>query len=297
MFKSANCLFIHTLTSLHAGTGSSVSTIDLPIQREKFTNFPMIAGSGVKGSIRERFEFEANDKDITNVIFGPESDGSDYAGAVSFSDARLLLFPVKTLKGVFAWITCPMVIERFNRDMKIVKKGFEPIKVPNVFPGSACINKESDNVLDKKVVLEDYELMADDVSSDVVKAAAGFFAELVFKGQDYWEKKLTASLVIVPDDVFKDFVEYSTEIQTRIKIGDNGVVENGALFYEENLPAESLFYSLVLSSDPHKKHDELSNSEDIMYKLKELDKVHMQMGGDATIGKGLVSLNFFDGGK
>lgn len=38
---------------MHVGAGSSTGTIDLPIQREKHTNFPHIEGSSLRGAIRE----------------------------------------------------------------------------------------------------------------------------------------------------------------------------------------------------------------------------------------------------
>jgi CRISPR-associated protein Cmr4 len=52
MFKKAGILFFYTLTPLHPGSGASVAAVDLPIQRERHTNFPMIQASGVKGRIK-----------------------------------------------------------------------------------------------------------------------------------------------------------------------------------------------------------------------------------------------------
>lgn len=43
-------------TSLHPGTGQSTGVVDLPVQREKHTHFPMIQSSGVKGSLRDLAE-------------------------------------------------------------------------------------------------------------------------------------------------------------------------------------------------------------------------------------------------
>jgi CRISPR-associated protein Cmr4 len=57
-----------------------------------------------------------------DLIFGPEDTEEAHAGALAFTDARILLFPVKSLKGVFAWITCPMVLERFKEDLGLTKK-------------------------------------------------------------------------------------------------------------------------------------------------------------------------------
>ncbi len=37
-----NTLYLYTETPLHAGAGSGLSSIDLPIQRERTTQYPMI---------------------------------------------------------------------------------------------------------------------------------------------------------------------------------------------------------------------------------------------------------------
>ena len=39
-------------TDIHAGASNSGSLVDLPIQREGHTDWPVIAGSGVKGALR-----------------------------------------------------------------------------------------------------------------------------------------------------------------------------------------------------------------------------------------------------
>ncbi|MEI7811090.1 MAG: type III-B CRISPR module RAMP protein Cmr4 [Ignavibacteria bacterium] len=298
MYNSASIMFMHSITSLHVGSGTSVSTVDLPIQREKFTNFPVVAGSGVKGAIREYFE-KSEDKKHVEIIFGPEKDGSDFAGAVSFSDAKILLFPVKSLKGVFAWVTCPMVIERFNRDMKIVNPAFSALALPGTDKDSATVGTSSDCIIERKVILEDYELALNDKNNKEVDRIAETIAGYIFKNATaYWADKLKKSLIVLNDDAFKEFVEYSTEIQTRIKIGENGVVENGALFYEENIPAETVFYSVVLASNPHKKDftEEISDSGRILGVIGKLDGRFIHIGGDTTIGKGLTAV-YLTGGK
>ena len=106
---------IHALSPLHAGTGQSVGAIDLPIARERPTGIPLVPGSSVKGALRARCE----DEPLRVTIFGPESaNASDHAGAVQFSDARLLLLPVRSISGTFAWVTSPYLLQRFARDAK-----------------------------------------------------------------------------------------------------------------------------------------------------------------------------------
>jgi CRISPR-associated protein Cmr4 len=52
-------------TSIHAGAGQALSVIDLPIQRESHTQFPVIFGSSLKGALRFRASQVLNDNKKT----------------------------------------------------------------------------------------------------------------------------------------------------------------------------------------------------------------------------------------
>ena len=52
MITDTTMLYLYVETPLHAGVGSGLSSIDLPIQRERTTQYPMIQGSGIKGKLR-----------------------------------------------------------------------------------------------------------------------------------------------------------------------------------------------------------------------------------------------------
>jgi CRISPR type III-B/RAMP module RAMP protein Cmr4 len=56
MITDTTILYLYTETPLHAGTGSGLSNIDLPIQRERTTQYPMIQGSSIKGKLRATAE-------------------------------------------------------------------------------------------------------------------------------------------------------------------------------------------------------------------------------------------------
>ncbi|HPP54698.1 MAG TPA: RAMP superfamily CRISPR-associated protein, partial [Thermoguttaceae bacterium] len=54
--KTASALmFIHAQTSLHPGCGTALGTVDLPIQRQRHTGWPTIAGSALKGILRDAY--------------------------------------------------------------------------------------------------------------------------------------------------------------------------------------------------------------------------------------------------
>src|SRR5262249_6019330 len=118
----AHLTIVHALSSLHAGTGQGSGVIDLPIAREKATGLPYLPGSSLKGTLNTNCPDEAgvNGKNIRrDQIFGTENlDGSDSnASALQISDQRLLLFPVRSLAGTFAWATSPYILRRLRRDL------------------------------------------------------------------------------------------------------------------------------------------------------------------------------------
>ncbi|NMB17226.1 MAG: hypothetical protein GX980_08970 [Firmicutes bacterium] len=49
-------LFLYGQSWLHPGAGASTGSIDLPVQREVHTDYPMIPASSVKGSLRAMAE-------------------------------------------------------------------------------------------------------------------------------------------------------------------------------------------------------------------------------------------------
>ncbi|WP_297458238.1 type III-B CRISPR module RAMP protein Cmr4, partial [Thermococcus sp.] len=125
MYSKKLVLGIYTISPVHAGSGSETSVIDLPIQREKHTGFPVIWGQSLKGVLRHAFEDGGMDLEVIYSIFGPDVDElrkNAYAGAISVGDAKILLFPVRSAKGVFAYVTSPLVLERFKRDMELAGK-------------------------------------------------------------------------------------------------------------------------------------------------------------------------------
>jgi len=318
MYKKALPLFIHVQTPLHVGTGSDVGTVDQPIQREKHTAYPKIESSGIKGCIRDVFEeikgkeingFGKVDENDINLLFGPEETGDKgYAAALGFSDARLLLFPVKSVKGVFAWITCPHVLKRLKKDLEICSAFNQPAdhgplaekffqNVKSVPPAKSAANLDKIKVADRQVIFEEY---AFEVNEQTETKEFAEKLSKVLENEDIKDK-----LVVLPDDIFKDFVQLFTELITRTRIGSSGTVEPGALFTEEYLPAESILYSLVLVSPAFAEEEKKGRlkGESQVQEVKNITGFftknlpeYLQIGGNATLGKGIVKVVAFENG-
>ena len=244
-------------------------------------------------------------KDKVRCTFGPDfsrDEGDAHAGAATFTDGRLLLFPVRSLNGVFAYTTSRFALSRLKRDLEMAKVQGVTWTVP-AESDDKIVGVQDSKIKDSnnKVVLEEYTF--DFQADESVKAIAEWIADnAIPQGSEYefWRKKVKDDLLILPENAFRDFVKLSTEVQARIMIdNEKKVVKQGALFYEEALSSDSLLYSVILAHDPacdtEKRPDGLKTSTDVMTFLSGIDKERLQFGGDATIGKGIVNINFLNG--
>lgn len=278
----AKLLLIQALSPLHAGTGQGVGVIDLPIAREKATNIPFLPGSTLKGVFRD-----ACDDASREQIFGPDTNNAElYAGAVNFTDARLLLLPVRSLRGVFAWVTCPLLLRRLVRDAQYVQAAVLPVAIPVPADDNHCLVAGNNTALLMRlnnidqVVLEDLPVSAN--ASTEVKQWATWLAEKLYPQDKGWLQILTDRLCVVSDDVFGFLLETATEVTARIAIDDDKkTVKRGALWYEEALPAEAVLASLVVGVPVQ------VDPTVVFQKIQALTQKTLQFGGNATVGRGL----------
>ena len=72
-------------------------------------------------------------------------EGNSHAGAITLTDARILAFPVRSLKGVFAWVTCPAVLERLARDLGLARHPAPPGATPGRVASPSFARDEGDS--------------------------------------------------------------------------------------------------------------------------------------------------------
>jgi len=256
-----------------------------------------------KDEIIYREDNKEKKTDYLSLVFGPEDTEEAHAGALVFTDARILLFPVKSLKGVFAWVTCPMVLERFKEDLKLKGEKFDYLLPEEIKEGNCWISDGSTIFIDDQIILEEYTFKAE--KKNEVKEIAKFFAQKIFPQQEndtykFWREKLEKDLVILSDDDFEQFVTSSTEVITRTKIDDKtGTVQSGALWTEEYLPQDTILYSIAMASAVRVEKDEAKGvfkaensdkeAEKVLQFFEGIPKV-IQVGGNQTIGKGIVRI-------
>ena len=287
MNKDFSIAIMYAVTPCHAGSGSALGVVDLPIQRERHTNWPMIQASGVKGAFRANFDRYKNNlsdeekakvneiNKLADSIFGT-NEGTGYAGSSSFSDAKILAYPMRSDVSPFVWMTCPAVLKRLQKDLSFTGENIEKCKIPEVKENEAVLIKGS---ISGNVLLEDYEVK---VLND--KKVEGF--DVYFEGAD--------RLILVSDEVFNYGVTNCTQIMAQIKIDSKtGTTAEGSLRYQEELPSDTLMYTVIHWGDSKNTAEDKLKADTIKrFITEEVIKNHIQIAGDETCGRGIFELTW-----
>lgn len=313
-------LYIHALSPIQNGTGRGSGVIDLPIARESTTGWPAIYGSTIKGVLRDAcaekmIPDKPDDQDAEAVadwksaiarhraVFGPDvsEDPSSQAGGVIFTDARLLCFPARSLAGSFAWLTCPMALRRWMRDQSLAGLtppafSHEPAEEPAtiLLGASGTLTKAATN--GRTVFLEDLDLAADTSHAADVDGLARFIAGVCFPGDTVWQGMFTARFGVVPDSIFTFLAKTATDVAARIRIEDTTkTVADTGLWYEEAIPAEAILAAPVLPTPLGARNAAVKGEDDLMGIVAAGLAQPRQIGGNATVGRGLVWLRLANG--
>jgi CRISPR-associated protein Cmr4 len=270
-------------TAIHAGASSNENLIDLPIQREAHSDWPVVVGSGVKGAWRAKAEVEVKQQpEVLTAIFGPDThNASDHAGAIMVSDARLLLLPVRSLTSHFKWVTCPALLTRFARDKQRLGFGGDIHQF--------SVGKETALVLTEQAEdlhLEEYRFKTQQIENEAL------IHELISVMGDSYQDELLKNLTIISDDQFRYFCRAAIPVQAHIAIeSQTKTVKPGALWYEETLPAETLMYNCLTFSDDRSQGK--MSAEDLAECFSNeliVTSPYLQVGGNATVGMGWFAL-------
>jgi CRISPR-associated protein Cmr4 len=293
-------LLVHALSSVHVGTGSGIGYIDLPLARETVTNWPYIPGSAVKGVLSDHFgagePAQRRAQPMLRAAFGVADDaqatGSN-AGALVFSDLNLLLLPIRSIYGTFAWATCPLALSRFSRDLEACNRVVPPLTFSQSraarpqTPRSALLPGAPANAA--TIYLADADIETE--ASTVALTWATTIADLLFSPASPWRALFLERFIVLPDNMFSFFAEKGTEVATRVRINpETGTVDRGALWTEESLPPESVLSGVTWC-------DRVYHDAKTITAVQLLDQYcqgerSIQIGGKATVGKGRVRAVF-----
>lgn len=290
---SLGVLGLYTETPLHCGAESGSGYVDLPIQRERHTSYPVIPGSTLKGVLRDEMTPTGRlGPDRVQEVFGSDKRDEPSPGIVSFGDGLIVAFPVRSSGAPFHWVTCPFVLERLRR---LLPNG-APVPTPDPpSPGKAWGNSVGEVLLEEiRLEVEELPAFFDDDGGAGLAALLGLIP--ASDGFQHTHHVFPDRLLIVRDEEFKELVETGTEVLTRIKLNARGTTTNiekkdapdltdvereGNLFVEEVVPPETLFACSIRST---------GQAADLATQLATLPL--LRVGGDETIGRGLTHLRW-----
>lgn len=249
-------------TSIHPGTGQSSGIVDLPVAREAATDYPVIPGSSLKGALLDL----AKQRKLPDPkrIFGEQEN----AGSLLVSDARLLLLPVRSLSSAYKWATCPHLLERFGRDSRRAAANAESSFTCAVEPGKYLGADTGSLFLEERQFTH---------SSALPEGLAAVLGSLI--PHDETRQRLGQQLVVLHDDDFAWFARYGLPVQARNRLDENKTSKN--LWYEETIPPDALFYTLLAERQP--------GALDAVAGLFK-DHPYLQVGGNETVGMGWMAI-------
>ena len=269
--------------SIHAGAGSSVDGVDLPIQREGHSAWPCIFGSSVKGALRAKAEDKLGKEGKQSIafVFGPDSSSdktSEHAGALLVSDAKLLLLPVRSLTSHFKWVSCPALLQRLHRDaLRLGLTWADTTTEPANEDAAIVANEDTTDLF-----LEEYRFKTQFQDLTVL-------CELINQLTGIAVTDLTKQLVIVSNNQFNYLAKYATPVTPHIAINnETKTVKTGALWYEETLPPETVLY-FALSAHRSRAKDTDVKAEQILKSITQDlfgESPYLQVGGNETVGMG-----------
>lgn len=275
-YLTSDLVIAKTVTPVHAGVGRTGGIVDLPIQRDEH-GYPCIYSSSFKGAFKtallQAFLKKLKDYNIarkaTQALLGPEPDeGESFESSIAFLDMYLLAMPVRSLSGVYVYITSPLLVNRFLERLELLsgtsgEEAGESSGLLELFKKTVNSKLAYDDAMCIGSNGECESLKVSSLSGKAVLAEEFFFNISPLDGElekyvVYMRKLLNLDrpLLVVKDSVARDIVEKSVLRFTRIKLRkETKTVEKSGLWNEEYLPPKTILHSIALYKKP-----QLSNS-------------------------------------
>lgn len=262
---------------IHPGAEQTGGIVDLPVAREKATNYPFIAGSSLKGALldaakqRNKRNSAGDDNLDLDGIFGK----ADRAGNLLVSDARLLLLPIRSLTSSWRWATCPHLLERLARDLRRSELGEMSNKI-NVKKGQYFGYNQVD-----KLYLEERNFASANPAANLEKWIE-IISQLIDDSNT--QSQLKRRLVVLHDDDFAWFAENGLAVQARNNLKEE-TKESKNLWYEETLPPDTLMYALLAE-----RNSDAGSLKPIRNIFR--NRPYLQVGGNETVGQGWFNIKW-----
>ncbi|MGH3936696.1 MAG: type III-B CRISPR module RAMP protein Cmr4 [Pseudonocardiaceae bacterium] len=285
-------------TPVHAGGPESLAAVDLPIQREAATGLPVIWGQSLKGALRQAWRDAGLDDEVAAFGSRPprradsaagESAADDPAeaaaddgdaagaltkGAISVGDAQLLLFPAATSREVFGWVSTPLLLSRLGRKLRLL--GADPGAAFTVTL-TGGYGQGTPGWAGSQVIGPFLQNVRADAQAGTIGAALARLVCPDGPAFGFTRQKMSADLLLIEDSTMTGLARMGTDVVARVQLKEESKTVAHGPFYSEHLPAETVLAALLAGAGEH------------LDRLAELlDGQPIQLGGDETIGKGVL---------
>lgn len=260
-------------TPIHYGAETGGGAIDLPVAREAATHYPVISGSAFKGAFKDIL---GEDNICIRSVDGEGNQNG--AGHLIFSDIRLILLPVRSLAGSYAWVTCPLLLERLQRDL--LRAGTPATFDLPVIADGAYLGP--DNLVDP---LQLEERQFSKIAGSYEAAVTDAIKELITHSST--GARVTKQLVVLSDNDFAWFAQFALPVNAHNVLDENKTSKN--LWYEETLPPDTVMYGLILPRPTLLEEKQAAAIHLIKARLNA--KPYLQIGAGETTGLGWFAHN------
>jgi len=245
LYKEEKFVFM-TLDPIHIGTGgTNLGIVDNTIVREAGSNIPIIPGTSLSGAAKMFAAMLMGDLDAAGnkkpkstenpvshtfgYINGNGSEQSSKAGVVSFSDARIVLFPVYSSEGTI-WVTTKAMLNEIGIDVK---------KLDLVEEKAYHLGGAGEN---GKIKIGWLYIDVENLAVEKPKLDG-------LAGKSEWQL-IEQKIYMVSDKLFTQIVNDNLETRTSVAINsETGAAEDQALFTYEAIPRATWLISKVIQDD------------------------------------------------
>jgi CRISPR-associated protein Cmr4 len=180
------------------------------------------------------------------------------------------------------WVTCPALIKRFSKDLARLGLLKTTFTLPEFTAEQALTSSGNADLY-----LEEFRF--ETKATDLNKVLA-LIAQIT---GEQLEADLQQNLVIVTDNQFRHLCRNAVPVQAHIAIETaTKTVKQGALWYEENLPSETVMYCCISATNGR---NEAKQPEAALLGLLDTHFAQhnfIQVGGNLTTGMGWFEVNW-----
>jgi len=294
-------LTLYSETALHVGIGQELGPVDLPVHRERHTGIPIIPGSGLRGALRALAVRRARGETDTEKrktregdikrFFGPVAGDQLQQGLLVVGEAMPLAIPFRSLNGVFAWATCPLLLDRF------VRRTRESLEWDVPADGEATAGDGAGTIVIEDIDFRRKAGKCPDLSKWLPATVAKSHREANGNGQGT-QTVVGSRLVVLSDNDFCWLVRHCLPVASRVRLTEGKTTgewehptekdqqgkplrDEGSLWAEEAVPPDTIWYAPISEVPRESKAGAVS----FVTELVGAEAV-FQIGGDETVGLG-----------